>query len=45
MVSLLGRFLINFENKVCSNIRIFIGRHEKTIEVLFLTLFFFLQVF
>jgi len=38
-----GCFLHNFEFKICKNIRIFIGRNEKTIEIFFLILFFVLQ--
>lgn len=35
-VSIIGRVLYNLETEVCNNFELFIGRHEKTIEVLFL---------
>jgi len=42
-MSLVGKFLYNFERKICYNLRKFIGKHERTIEILFLILFFSLQ--
>ena len=42
-LSRFGCFLYNLEFKFCKNIRIFIGRNEKTIEIIFIFLFFTLQ--
>jgi len=42
-ISWLGYLLYNFETKVCKNIKHFIGRNEKTIEIAFVIIFFVLQ--
>lgn len=43
MVSLFGRFLINLD-VFCHNLKIFIGIHEKTFEILFLISYIILQL-
>jgi len=42
-LSLIGRIFHNFEMKLSRNCRLFIGKHEKTIEIIFLIIYFSLQ--
>ncbi|MBT4376501.1 hypothetical protein HOD29_03955 [archaeon] len=44
MTSLTGKFLNNFEKIICYNSRKFIGNHEKTLEILFLSIYVTLQL-
>lgn len=42
-MSIIGRIFYNFENKVCLNFKTFVGKHEKTVEIMFLIIYFLLQ--
>jgi hypothetical protein len=44
LLSFTGRLFYNL-GKICSNFKLFIGEHERTIEIIFLTIFFLLQGF
>jgi len=43
-ISILGRILYNIDYKICYNIKKFTGRHEKTLEIIFLSLYVLLQI-
>ena len=41
--SLIGKILYNFEKNICHNLKLFIGKHERTTEIIFLLLYILLQ--
>lgn len=43
-LSFTGRFLFNFENQICKNFKLFIGKHEKTVEIAFLVIYVIIQI-
>ena len=42
-LSIMRRKFHTFEKNVCQNLKIFIGKHERTVEIIFLIIFFVLQ--
>ncbi|MAG07195.1 hypothetical protein CMI46_00045 [Candidatus Pacearchaeota archaeon] len=44
-LSPIGKLCYNFEKQISHNLRYFIGNHEKTVEIFFLSIYFSLQIF